>query len=172
MVAASFTGNVTQRIDAKGRVSIPADFRKVLEAGDPEREAGALPAIMLSYSPHLKTHLKGYTVAAFEAVGRSITAIEPRTPEQRRAKEMARRMHFGCSCRLEIDRDGRVVMPAARRAQLGVAEGELVFFGAGDSFEIWSAATYEEVVGAEMFAFLGEQGDDFDPADLASMLGA
>ena len=33
-VVLSFTGEHTQKVDGKGRMSIPADFRRVLEDGD------------------------------------------------------------------------------------------------------------------------------------------
>jgi MraZ protein len=48
----------------------------------------------------------------------------------------------------------------------------VVFSGAGDHFEIWNAATYEETVGARMRAFLDAQGDGFDPMTLVWSLGA
>ena len=172
MVAASFTGEYPQRIDGKGRMSIPADFRKVLEAGHPSREAGELPSLYLLYGAHLRDHLQAFTVQAFAEVAERIASIRPRTPEEAERKAVSSRLILGQSVRLELDRDGRVVMPAARRAQLGLTEGEVVFSGAGDHFEIWNAATYEETVGARMRAFLDAQGDGFDPMTLVWSLGA
>ena len=43
----SFTGEHTQKVDGKGRMSIPADFRRVLEAGDPEWTTGLSPRMYL-----------------------------------------------------------------------------------------------------------------------------
>ena len=169
MAAASFTDTVLQRIDAKGRVSIPAAFRRVLDAGDPDREAGELPSVMLCYGPHLKGHFRGYTVAAHEEAGRLINAIEPTSPEVARRKQMAQKLHFGCAFRLEIEREGRVVMPAARRAALGVEEGELAFRGMGDFFEVWNAGAFAEA-DADLESFL-EAEEGFDPTALPFMVG-
>ena len=62
-------------------------------------------------------------------------------------------------------------MPARQRAKLGLTEGEVVFSGAGEHFEIWAAATFDEKVGARMRAFLETQGDGFDPMTLVWAAG-
>jgi len=46
-VVLSFTGEHTQKVDSKGRMSIPADFRRVLEAGDPAWNPGQSPRMYL-----------------------------------------------------------------------------------------------------------------------------
>jgi len=93
------------------------------------------------------------------------------TREEAEARSMSTRLILGQSVRLEVDRDGRIVMPAPRRAKLGLTEGEVVFSGAGDHFEIWAAATYDEKVGARMRAFLAAQPEGFDPMTLVWSMG-
>ena len=58
----SFTGTYTLKVDAKGRMSIPADFRRVLEGGDPDWTAGLFPRMYLLYGDHLVNKLHAYTV--------------------------------------------------------------------------------------------------------------
>ena len=166
MATASFTGEYPQRIDGKGRMSIPSDFRRVLELGDPAWTEGLSPSLHLLYGDHLKDRLEAYTVAAFDEIAQQIMSIRPTTPEATRRKQMSQRLIQGQSVRLEVDRDGRIVMPARQRQKLGLSEGEVVFSGAGDHFEIWAAKTYEDKVAAETRAFLEEQGDGFDPMTL------
>lgn len=166
MATASFTGEYPQRIDGKGRMSIPSDFRRVLEANDPGWTDGLNPSLYLLYGDHLKDRLEAYTVAAFDEVARQIMSIRPTTPEQTLRKTMSQRLILGMSVRLEVDRDGRIVMPVRQRQKLGLTEGEVVFSGAGDHFEIWAQATYTEKVAAEMAAFLDQQGEGFDPMTL------
>jgi MraZ protein len=147
-------------------MSIPSDFRRVLEANDPAWTDGLSPSLYLLYGDHLKDRLEAYTVAAFDEVARQIMAIKPRTPEDNVRKQMSQRLILGMSVRLEVDKDGRIVMPIRQRQKLGLTEGEVVFSGAGDHFEIWSASTYAEKVAAETRAFLEAQGEGFDPMTL------
>jgi MraZ protein len=166
LATTSFTGEYPQRIDGKGRMSIPSDFRRVLEANDPSWTDGLNPSLYLLYGEHLRDRLEAYTVAAFDAIAEQIMSIKPTTPEATRRKQMSQRLILGQSVRLEVDRDGRIVMPLRQRQKLGLTEGEVVFSGAGDHFEIWAARTYEENVAAETRAFLEQQGENFDPMTL------
>jgi MraZ protein len=93
-------------------------------------------------------------------------SIRPTNPQEAARKTMSQRLILGQSVRLEVDRDGRIVMPLRQRQKLGLTEGEVVFSGAGDHFEIWAAKTYEEKVAAETRAFLEAQGEGFDPMTL------
>ena len=172
MATASFTGEYPQRIDGKGRMSIPADFRRVLEAGDPDWTEGLSPSLYLLYGDHLRDNLQAWTVSAFAAVAESLKSQRPRSREEAEAKAMSTRLILGQSVRLEVDRDGRIVMPARQRAKLGLTEGDVVFSGAGEHFEIWAAATFEDKVGARMRAFLDAQGEGFDPMTLVWAAGA
>ncbi|ARO14928.1 RsmH methytransferase inhibitor [Ketogulonicigenium robustum] len=158
----SFTGEYVQKIDGKGRMSIPADFRRVLEGHDPDWAPGANPGLYLLYGEHLKNCLHVYTVAAFRQIAQGIQAMPQGAPQRR----IASRLILGQSVRLDVDKDGRVVMPADQRAKLGIAEGEVRFTGAGDHFEIWENQTFANTIAAEVEAFLAAQGEDFDPLSL------
>lgn len=147
-------------------MSIPSDFRRVLEAGDPAWTEGLNPSLYLLYGDHLDGRLEAYTVAAFDGIAAAIMAIRPATPQEVARKTYSQRLILGASVRLEVDRDGRIVVPLRQRQKLGDAEGEVVCSGAGDHFEIWGAATYAERVAAETRAFLDAQGPGFDPLTL------
>jgi MraZ protein len=166
VITASFTGEYPQRIDGKGRMSIPSDFRRVLEANDPNWTEGLSPSLYLLYGEHLTDRLEAYTVTAFNEVAQRIMSLRPTNAVEQRNKVMSQRLILGQSVRLEVDRDGRIVMPIRQRQKLGLTEGEVVFSGAGDHFEIWAAATYNDKMAADMRAFLSEQADGFDPMTL------
>lgn len=155
----SFTGEHTQKVDGKGRMSIPADFRRVLEAGDPEWTPGLSPRMYLLYGDHLKNELHGYTVDEFTKVVDQINTL-PRGSDR---KKKLSRLIIGQSIKLDVDKDGRTVMPIAQRQKLGVTDGELKFSGLGDHFEIWKAETYSTEVAEDLSSWLDEQGDNFDP---------
>ena len=157
-----FTGEHTQKVDGKGRMSIPADFRRVLEAGDPDWTPGNNPRMYLLYGDHLKNELHGYTVDEFGALMAQINAL----PRGDARKKKLSHLFIGQSIKLDVDKDGRTVMPIRQRQKLGLQDGELYFRGVGDHFEIWKAETFEAEVGHDLQDWLDEQPDDFDPLSL------
>lgn len=159
-----FTGEYLQKVDAKGRMSIPADFREVLEAGDPAAlAAGKAPGVYVQYGKYLNGRLLAWTVEAFSQIAEAITSIRPTTDDDKEAQLRARREVLGQTTRLDIDKDGRVILPLRQRENLGFAEGEVVFMGLGDSFEIWPAATYQTQVVQPMAAEARDRGPNYDP---------
>ena len=155
----SFTGEHTQKVDGKGRMSIPADFRRVLESGDPAWTTGVNPRLYVLYGDHLKKTLHVYTIAAFTEIADQINAM----PRGSAARTRMSRWILGQSMKLEVDKDGRVVMPIRQRQKLGMTEGEVYFTGVGDHFEIWEADTFNSTVGDPMKSWLNEQPDGYDP---------
>nr|WP_243730715.1 division/cell wall cluster transcriptional repressor MraZ [Rubellimicrobium sp. CFH 75288] len=144
-------------------MSIPADFRKVLQAGDPDRaEAGAY-RLQLHYGDHLQDRLEVRTVAAHRAIARRIAEWEPQDEEEEAEKDAAAHFLLTQSQSLEVDRDGRIVLPARFRARLGLTDGEVVFAGKGDRFEIWAAETYEVAVQARLREFLARKPKGYNP---------
>ena len=158
----SFTGEYVQKVDAKGRMSIPADFRRVLESGDPAWTEGLTPALYLLYGDHLKEQLHVYTVEEFNALAHRIKSMPLGDPNRTRLS----RLFLGQSIRLDVDKDGRIVMPIRQRQKLGLTEGEVYFSGVGDHFEVWKAETFSASVGQNLTDWLADQPDDFDPLSL------
>lgn len=138
-------------------MSIPAKFREVLQAGDPGWREGAGTAFQLVYGDNLGNHLEARTLANHAAIAGSIAAWEPVTEEEQEEKDATEHFMLTQSQAIEVDRDGRIVMPARFREQLGLKEGEVAFAGKGDRFEIWSATTYEVEVAAKKRAFLASR---------------
>jgi MraZ protein len=143
-------------------MSIPADFRRVLESGDPEWTTGLCPRMYLLYGDHLKNQLHGYTVNEFNDLVDQINAM----PRGSASKKKLSRLIIGQSIKLDVDKDGRTVMPIKQRQKLGLTDGELKFSGLGDHFEIWKAETFAAEIADDMTDWLDAQGDDFDPLSL------
>jgi MraZ protein len=161
-VVLSFTGEHTQKVDGKGRMSIPADFRRVLESGDPDWTTGLNPRLYLLYGDHLKETLHVYTMAGFSEIADQINAM----PRGDASRTRLSRLILGQSIKLEVDKDGRCVMPIRQRQKLGLTEGDVYFSGVGDHFEVWKAETFAQTVGQSMHEWLDAQPDDFDPLSL------
>ena len=163
----SFRGEFSQKVDGKGRMSIPADFRRVLEAGDPDYpEKRPTARMVVLYGPHLKNCLHAYTIDDMAEIEAGIRAL----PRGSAKRKQAGRMILGKSWETEVDRDGRIVLPKDRRAQINL-DDEAVMSAMGDFFEIWNAATYGEIEAPETEDYLSDMPDDFDPLSLIDDAG-
>ncbi|MCK8484787.1 division/cell wall cluster transcriptional repressor MraZ [Aliiroseovarius sp. S2029] len=160
-MARRFRGESHHKVDAKGRVSIPALFRRVLEAGDPDWTEGLNPNLVIVYGDKRRNFLECYTIEAIDEVDQQIADL-PRGSVERRALE---RMFNGQSLPTTVDETGRLVLPAKLRQKIGL-ENEAFFIATGDTFQIWKPETYENVEMAKAEAWLDSQPEDFDPLTL------
>ena len=101
----------------------------------------------------------GYTVDEFNAVVAQINAL----PRGSANKKKLSRLIIGQSIKLDVDKDGRTVMPIKQRQKLGLTDGELTFSGLGDHFEIWKAETFSKEVADDLSDWLDGQEDGYDP---------
>jgi MraZ protein len=119
-----FVSNFTSRLDAKGRVSIPAPFRTVL-AKDGFEGLYVHPAL---------------DVPALDAGGnRLLNEIETflaSLPPYSDERDQLSTALFGTSEILKVDPEGRVILTEAVKAHAGVAN-QVTFVGLGDKFQIW-----------------------------------
>ena len=65
-MARRFRGESDHKVDSKGRVSIPASFRRVIESCDPEWTEGLLPRLIIVYGGITRDHLEGFTIEAMD----------------------------------------------------------------------------------------------------------
>ncbi len=152
-----FRGESRHKVDTKGRVSIPASFRRVLQAGDPDWAEGLNPNFVIVYGDSRRKYLECYTVQEMEEVEDRISGMK-RGSKKRRILE---RLFLSQSTTTSVDETGRIVLPAKLREKIGLSK-EAQFAGAADTFQIWEPSTYEEEMAATE-EFLDEQDEDFDP---------
>ena len=138
-----FRGESVHKVDGKGRVSIPAQFRRVLEEGDPDWTPGANPNLVIIYGRKGRKCLEGYSIAAVESLDDEVEALPRFSPE----REMMERMFNTQSIYAQVDENGRIVLPAKLRERIGI-DGEAVFAGMGEKFQIWAPEDF----GADMEA--------------------
>ena len=127
-----FASRFDNKIDAKGRVSIPASFRAVLA------KEGAAEEIFCY--PHLDR-------PALEAGGNrlveKIKGILEDFPIDSPERDEIATAYFGESEKIKVDPDGRAVLSKRLRDHAGIS-GMAVFVGLGDKFQIWEPAAYEK----------------------------
>jgi MraZ protein len=162
----AFRGEFSSRMDSKARVSIPAAFRRILEQGNAS-EPGRTRLVLIYGDPSRK-FAAGYSLAGAAKLAEQIAAL-PQGSKQRRALE---RHLIVLSVTIEIDDDGRIVLPPPVRAKIGLgaeeAASDIVFTGALDRFEIWRKSTYD----AEMATLDDlDEGLLADGEDILALLG-
>jgi MraZ protein len=120
-----FLGEYDHTIDSKGRMAVPARFRVQLDRG----------AVI---SKGMGTCLSVYTMQRWEersaelATGKSIDEL----------RDFERRIYPSAS-EVELDGQGRLVIPAKLRAYAGL-ENEVTVAGVRDHFEIWDRTKWRE----------------------------
>ncbi len=160
-LARRFRGSDTYKVDAKGRVSIPAPFRRVIEASDPDWNEGLRPNIVIVYGGDNQHWLEVYTMKAIEEIDGQIEDMQRGSPERLWLEEL---MH-GQSIEAQIDDDGRLTLPQKLREKIGLGN-EAFFISAGDYFKIWRPETYQAEAGALTRRFAEQYPEDFDPRSL------
>ncbi len=154
-----FIGEDRFKVDSKGRVSIPASFRRVLAAGDPDCAEGSHPQVVIVYGDAKRDFLECFTIEAMDRIQAKIERM-PRASKKRRALQ---RLYATHALTTAVDETGRMVLPAKLRNKIGL-EGEAFFAGTGEAFEIWKPETYDVEMDCDLTA-----DDDFDPDEDAAI---
>jgi MraZ protein len=119
-----FLGQYRHTIDNKGRLTIPARFRDLLEDG---------AYILQGFDRNLLVLRSG----TFEGIYRRLSQLSMTDP----AARQLRRLIFSTADRADVDRNGRILIPQFLR-EVAQVDGEAVFVGAGEYFEIWSPESW------------------------------
>lgn len=155
-MARGFRGSETQTIDAKGRVTIPAAFRPVIQQGDPDWTEGARAQLVIVFGGRTQDHLKFYTMRGIEAIEKRIRQLKLGSDE-RKALE---RIYHGQSADVQLFEDGRIQLPAKLREKLDLKD-KAFFIAASDKFLMYKPEVYStQEDGVD--EWLEEQGPDFD----------
>ena len=126
-----FLSTYSNKIDAKGRVSMPASFRDIITKED---EGG-----VVIYKSLSKKCLEGCTQSYIMRLQNAMDGFDPFSPE----KDAFTTAIFSDSVALDIDKDGRINVPKQYTQYAGVKDMAL-FVGKGKTFEIWNPDDYAE----------------------------
>ena len=120
-----FLGEYEHTIDTKGRMAVPARFRAQLDRG----------AVI---SKGKGFCLSVYTMQRWDEKSAELT--EGKTSEELR--DFERRIYPSAS-EVELDGQGRMVIPAKLRAYAGLGS-DVTVAGVRDHFEIWDRAVWQD----------------------------
>jgi MraZ protein len=121
-----FIGQYQHSLDEKGRLTIPARFRELLNKG-------------AYITQGFDMNLMVMTPEAFEQVLAKITSISLTDPTAR----LLRRLILSNAFLVEVDKAGRILVPPLSRQFLKL-EGEAMVIGQGEYFEIWLPSEWEQ----------------------------
>lgn len=126
-----FTGHSQHKLDPKLRVQVPAKYRNLW---DPVRDGSAWICV-----PWPAGHLRLFTETTFARLSEG--AENTLTPGEAAADLEG--VVYGFAERLEMDGDGRVLLPKRHLELTGLkAPGEVVLVGVRNRLEVWDAAAW------------------------------
>lgn len=128
-----FRGVATFNLDAKGRMAIPAKFRKLLD----DCCEGRL-VVTIDHSEHC---LQIYPLPQWEELEKKLSALPSLNPQVRKLK----RMLLGYATECEMDNNGRILLPAKLREFANLTKST-VMIGQGNKFELWDEETWNALM--------------------------
>ncbi|PDW01293.1 division/cell wall cluster transcriptional repressor MraZ [Candidatus Chloroploca asiatica] len=120
-----FLGEFEHVIDDKGRVAIPARFREALG----ER---------FVLTRGFELCLQAFPLMMWEQLATKVDRLPLGSPQARNM----RRILFAPAAEVELDRQGRIVIPQGLREYAGLAE-EVLITGMNTYFEVWSRTQWQ-----------------------------
>ena len=124
-----FLSSYENRLDTKGRISVPASFRASV-AGD------AFAGVVL-YRSFTHNCIEGMTMARMEKLAAATDQMGVFDSELDDLSAML----FADARPLMVDVTGRIVIPAELLQHAGITDSA-VFVGRGNSFQIWNPAAF------------------------------
>ena len=131
MGAPTFTGYHEHSVDAKGRTSLPSEFREVLSELYEDDDK-----LSLMITEGFDGNIVAYPKQAWEEL------VETLLKTGMRARGIKRKL-VGRARKCMVDKQGRVIIPQALRDCAGIGK-DLAWVGMLDKIEIWDVQRLEE----------------------------
>lgn len=128
-----FLGNHQSKLDAKGRVSVPAPFRAALKARASAAAGTTADGTAMILRPsHQHPCIEAWPAAAFHALAAPLDQYDVFSDIQ---DDLATAL-YGDAHEIEPDKEGRIVLPERLLRHAGITE-TMEFMGLGKIFQIW-----------------------------------
>jgi MraZ protein len=125
-----FTGHFLNTLDAKGRVSVPSQFRQVLSSKN---------FSTLIISNHFDGCLYAYTPESWEQILNKVSKL----PQSKKEVKAYQRFVISSAVECQLDKFGRILIPQKHREYAHINK-EILFAGVGTRFEIWSKELWDK----------------------------
>ena len=130
---ASFLGTHQNRLDAKGRVSVPASFRAALRARDDNNGTH-----LVLRPSHQHRCIEAWPSSEFEALAQPLNRLDLFS----QAHDDLAASLYSDAFAVEADKEGRILLPNDLVSYAGLGE-TVVFMGLGRIFQIWEPEAAE-----------------------------
>jgi MraZ protein len=128
-----FQGSALNGVDAKGRVSVPAFLRSVIER---RGEARIITLAKHEAFPALSAYDPAYAALKHSKLERLLEKEET-NPDAQLDYEQRNLMAFAATEEVPYDSSGRIVLPPMMRRK-GQIDDLALFLGTGETFQIWN----------------------------------
>lgn len=119
-----FLGEYEHNVDSKGRIAVPAKFRPQLDGG-------------LVLTRGFERCLQVFPMEVWQKLSEQISGLSLGQVEMRQL----RRLVFSSAFDTELDKQGRILLPAGLRLYAGI-DDQAVVTGMNTYFEIWSKTAW------------------------------
>ena len=126
-----FRGRYEHSIDAKGRTSVPSRFREVMLAQGDSR---------LVLTTGLDNCLVAYPMTEWLAFEKRLSEL----PQFNADVVMLKRIYVSGAVECELDKVGRILIPAGLRKHAGFTRDAL-WAGMGSYIELWAKESFEDL---------------------------
>lgn len=150
----AFRGNFTHTLDAKGRINLPAEFRRVLSA------AGENSVVLTNYISDGARCLEGFGL-------KSWVQFESKLREKSRFSSKLQKLenfYLSRAAECPIDGNGRILLPQHLREYAGI-EREVTFTSSIHGFRVWDKRVWDHIFAAAEQALMSNP-DTFSDVDI------
>ncbi len=128
---ALFLSTHTNKIDKKGRVSVPSSFRA-------ELSDESFKGVVL-FRSNVHQCLEGFSWSYMQEIGKRLDNFDLFSAEQ---DDLATSI-FGTAVQLSMDGDGRIILPSDL-LDFATLDEKASFVGMGAKFQIWNPDNFEQ----------------------------
>ena len=127
---ALFLSTYLNKIDRKGRVSVPAPYRKTLEDGQYKTLVALQSPVLNAIECMAPDRIELYAASLDKLAKFSTQEIDLSVAV------------FSSAIELTWDNEGRIILPEEMLAHAGITE-QAMFAGGGQTFQIWEPAAFK-----------------------------
>ena len=130
---ALFLSTFENKVDTKGRVSVPSQFRTMLYGQD-------FSGIVL-YESSNHNCIEGCSIERIQKLSEALDDLDPSSVE----RDAFAATIVGGAAQLPFDADGRVILPK-NLMEFANIKDKAVFIGKGQTFEVWEPKLFAEYI--------------------------
>jgi MraZ protein len=128
---ALFLSTYSNKVDKKGRVSVPAPYRATL--------AGQAFSGIIAYGSFINRCIEACGIDRIEHLSGRIESLDPFSEE----RDAFATTILGGAMQVSFDSEGRVMLPPSLIELAGISV-QAVFVGKGETFEIWEPTAFAQ----------------------------